>query len=111
MKTFGKQAAQGDLLVRRIKDIPEGLAPMVPEGEVYVVGHSETGHHHVLPRKDVHCFQSNDPLVSYVVVEGNVELRHLRAFDTHEALGIGPGNYEIRRQREHTPEGWRRVQD
>ena len=38
-------------------------------------------------------------------------LEHLRTFDTHETLAIPPGVYELRRQREAVPEGWRRAQD
>jgi hypothetical protein len=38
-------------------------------------------------------------------------VEHLRSFDTHESISIGPGNYEIRRQRENAPEGWRRAAD
>jgi hypothetical protein len=40
-----------------------------------------------------------------------VLLRHLRQQDTHETLKIAPGIYEVRRQREYTPEGWRRAAD
>jgi len=38
-------------------------------------------------------------------------LEHHRSFDTHEALEIKPGIYEIRRQREYTPQGFRRAAD
>ena len=38
-------------------------------------------------------------------------LEHHRSIDTHEALEIKPGIYEIRRQREYTPQGFRRVAD
>lgn len=34
-----------------------------------------------------------------------------RSFDTHESILLKGGTYEIRRQREYTPEGWRRVED
>jgi hypothetical protein len=35
----------------------------------------------------------------------------MRSFDTHETLNIPPGIYEVRRQREYVPEGWRKAQD
>ena len=38
-------------------------------------------------------------------------LEHLRSFDTHETIKLPVGTFEIRRQREYTPEGWRRVED
>lgn len=117
MRTFKNQAAQGDLFIRRIDSLPENLALMATENGNYIVAHSETGHHHAIEAKaNVKVFQTNDPLVSYLqVIEATEEmetvLEHLRNFDTHESIAIPPGNYEIRRQREYTPEGWRRVAD
>ena len=117
MKTFKNQAAQGDLLIRRIDSIPAEAKPVQAEKGNYIVAHSETGHHHVIAeRQNVTLYASNDPMVSYLqVVEATdateTVLEHLRSFDTHEAISIPPGNYEMRRQREYTPEGWRRVAD
>lgn len=114
MKQFQDQAAQGDLLIRRIGKLPDGVTEVKPEKGNYVLAHSETGHHHVVAdRPGVQVFNGGDSLVSYLTVIDQVEvtLEHLRNFDTHEALVINGGTYEIRRQREYTPEGWRRVAD
>ena len=114
MKTFDNQAAQGDVLIRRINKLPDGVKKIKPDKQGYVVAHSETGHHHVIEaKKGVGVYLGDDPLVSYLTVIDNVEttLEHLRDFDKHEAYTITGGTYEIRRQREYTPEGWRRVQD
>ena len=114
MKTFKKCAAQGDLLIRRIDKLPVGLKKMKKEKGGYIVAHSETGHHHVIEaKKGVGVYLGDDPLISYLTVIDKVEttLEHLRDFDKHEAYTIPGGTYEIRRQREYTPEGWRRVAD
>lgn len=117
MRTFQNQAAQGDLFIRRIEVLPAGLKPMAIENGAYIVAHSETGHHHVIEaRPYVTVFATDDPLVSYLqVIEATdameTVIEHLRNFDTHESIKVGPGNYEIRRQREYSPEGWRRVAD
>lgn len=117
MKTFTNCAAQGDLLIRRIDSIPPNAEKVKPDKGLFVVAHSETGHNHVIAeRPNVSLFTTGDPMVSYLQVvqaEEAVEniLEHMRSFDTHEPIKIPPGNYEIRRQREHTPEGWRRVED
>lgn len=118
MNTFKNQAAQGDLLLRRVDAIPQGLKKAAVENGVYIVAHSETGHHHVIDaRPTVEVFETADPLVSYLrVIEATEEteaviLRHMRGHDTHAPITIPPGNYELRRQREYTPEGWRRAQD
>ena len=117
MKTFKNCAAQGDLLIRRIDTIPSGAEKAESTNGNYVVAHSETGHHHVIAdRPNVTLFTSDDPMVSYLQVveatdETEVLIEHLRSFDTHESISISPGIYEIRRQREYTPEGWRKVAD
>lgn len=117
MKTFTNHAAQGDLLLRRIDALPTGLKPMATDKGVFIVAHSETGHNHVIAeRPGVTVYMGEDPMVSYLeVIEATEKvealLQHLRSHDTHEALAIPPGVYELRRQREHTPEGWRQVQD
>ena len=118
MKTFRNQAAQGDLLIRRIPALPvTGLKPLATENGNFIVAHSETGHHHVIAeRPNVQVFTSEDPMISYLQVIEATEatealMEHLRSYDTHETISITPGIYELRRQREYTPEGWRKVQD
>lgn len=117
MKTFTKCAAQGDLLIRRIEKLPEDVKPVASEKGMFVVAHSETGHNHVIAdRPNVALYTTDDPMISYLqVIEATdateTLLEHLRSYDTHETIKIAPGNYEIRRQREYTPEGWRRVED
>ena len=113
-KTFEIQAAQGDLLITRVKSLPKSAKPLKAEKGKFILAHSETGHHHtVVECHGVEFFGTDDPLVSYLRVIDNVEvtLEHERSFDTHEALLLKGGTYEIRRQREYTPQGWRRVVD
>ncbi len=112
MKTFERQAAQGDLLITKIDAIPDGLQKVVAEGGHYVVAHSETGHNHVIQQEGVDVFSAaNDPFVLYLVVDTVSEITHLRGFDTHEALRVNPGIYRINRQREYIPEGFRKAAD
>jgi hypothetical protein len=117
MKTFNKMAAQGDLMIRRIDSIPATAVTVTPENGVFVVAHSETGHNHVIEaRPNVQLLTTGDPMISYLrVIEATdateTLLEHLRGHDTHETIKIDAGDYEIRRQREYSPEGWRRVED
>lgn len=119
MKTFKNVCAQGDVMFRRVNEVPAS-ARAVPAGNGrIVVTHSETGHHHVmvLDKKKtkmpaVEMFQSADnPLLAWLKVNRPIALEHLRPHDTHEPIMFGVGVYEVRRQREHTPEGWRSVMD
>lgn len=114
MKTFNNCAAQGDILIRRIEKLPENIKSIKSENGKYIAAHSETGHNHVIiERPGVEYFSGEDPMVAYLRVIDDVEttLEHERSFDTHESLLIKGGCYEIRRQREYTPEGWRQVAD
>jgi hypothetical protein len=117
MKTFQNCAAQGDVMLRRIDRLPAGVKPATAENGVFVVAHSETGHNHVIAeRPNVRLYDSEDPFVSYLeVIEATdateALLEHLRGWDTHETIKIPAGIFEVRRQREYTPEGWRRAQD
>lgn len=111
-KQFKTQAAQGDVLLRRIDKLPEGLMPAKAEGGVFVVAHSETGHHHVVKERSAQLLiDKTNAFIAYLNVAEPCELEHLRDFDTHESLALEPGLYEVRRQVEYTPEGWRRAQD
>lgn len=117
MKTFKNMAAQGDLLIRRIDKLPDDAKKVKSENGVFVVAHSETGHNHVIAdRPNVTLYTTDNPMISYLqVVEATdateTIIEHLRSFDTHESISIPNGIFEIRRQREYTPEGWRRVED
>jgi len=103
---------QGDLMIRRIDDLPSDIKPSKPEGDVYILAHSETGHHHVIESRAAECFinKTND-FIAYLNVASEAEIRHLRDFDTHEPITLTPGVYEVRRQREYIAEGFRRVED
>jgi len=116
MKTFTKMAAQGDFVIMRVDTIPEGLQAVQPEGNHFVIAHSETGHNHVMDREHVTVLKDQntkdvDLYELFMVVKEPTEINHLRSFDTHEPILVPPGNYKVRRQREYTPEGFRRAAD
>lgn len=118
MKSFKDRCAQGDLYIRRIGSLPENAKAVAPDvNGHFVCAHSETGHSHiVVARPNVGLYTTGDPMVSYLeVIEATdaaeTLLEHLRSFDTHETIVIPPGVFEVRRQREYVPDGWRRVED
>ncbi len=130
MKTFKEQAAQGDMLIRAIDKLPDNVKESIEENGNYVLAHSETGHNHIVKKQEgVSFYQNdNDPFIAYLVIDpkkvkDNVECKHLRDHDTHETISFFTGDifkslkdkskkvFEIRRQREYTPEGFRRAQD
>lgn len=112
MRTFQNICAQGDVIIRRSDTIPETAIRIAPDGDRIIVTHSETGHHHVMEADRVELYQDADnPLIAWLRVNRPATLEHLRPHDTHEPIMFEPGIYKVRRQREYTPEGWRRVAD
>ena len=116
MKLINHIGAQGELLLIRVDSIPTGTKSVKPECGRLVVGHSETGHHHAIDLREypeVNLFDvPTDALDGYIEVGMPfADLVHMRDYDTHETLRLPEGKYQIRRQREHTIEGWRPVLD
>lgn len=117
MKTFAKTAAQGEITIRRIEALPASVKPMALELGKFIIGHSETGHHHVMDRHNKAVFESTSApegmRVLYAVLESSAELVHERGHDTHETISFEPGIYEFRLGREYDPyaELARRVAD
>lgn len=120
MKTAVDRIAQGDVLFRRVEKVPTGAVKAKRNGAL-VVAHSETGHHHVVAQDNVTMYDvPGNPLVAYLQLDGacepggGIDVVHQRPWDTHQPvrlLGKTGDVFEIRRQREWAPEGWRRVQD
>ena len=103
--------AQGDLIIRRVKKLPPEAKPEERKSRL-VLAHSETGHHHAIDEDGCVRYSYKDPLVCYLRIDAeHADLVHHRPFDTHETIRLLKGTYEVRRQREWTPEGWRRVED
>ena len=120
-RTFKNICAQGDILIRRVADavIPQDAKKVELEEGNLIVTHSETGHHHAFcdvktrgSKPAVELFQLPDDIMEcLLVVNEPSTLEHLRSFDTHEPIAFDQGTYKVTRQREYTPEGWRRVED
>ncbi len=109
-----KQAAQGDMLIERVSELPKDVLKLKDENGKFVLAHSETGHNHVVKKAPgIEFYQSaNDNFTCWLVVNNTKCLvEHERSFDTHKSLGLKDGIYRIRRQREYIPEGFRRAAD
>ena len=113
MKTVtNRPVAQGDMLIIPIRTIPANAKAATPEGAHFILAHSETGHHHVIERAKAEVFEAaDDAFVAYVKALAPADITHQRPHDTHETVQLAPGNYEIRRQREYMPEGFRKAAD
>ena len=107
--TFKKIAAQGEITIVRIGDVPENKkingTPLTPENGKFIIGHSETGHHHVLERSAgaivtvVDKAPEGMKILHAILTEAN-SLVHERGHDTHETIDLAAGEYEFRIARE-----------
>lgn len=130
MFSSGKPVAQGEVLIWMKKFAPKtvlnGLAklknlkPMKVEKGGYILGHSETGHDHVLLAVRTKMAISevaqaliesaNDSFVEFKLNEP-CKIVHLRGFDTHKTVVLPPGEYIRGLREEQTVQGWVRVAD
>jgi hypothetical protein len=102
---------QGDLCIIPVDGIPDGLMEAQPTDGQHIVAHSETGHHHVVAARAAKLYVATAMLAYLRVQAEHVDLRHLRPHDTHEDIRLPKGDYQLLRQREGAPEGWRQVAD
>ena len=96
MRTFTKTAAQGEVNITLIEAIPSGLSEFKPEGDFYIIGHSESGNHHVLERAPVDIFIGEKThagmQVLYATVKEPTKVRQLRDGSPHGAIDLNKGD-------------------
>lgn len=103
---------QGDVLLVPVTSVPEDTTPVPREDGRVILAHGEvTGHAHAITEDSVTLVTSEEAedLRTWLLVETEepVILKH----EEHDHLPIPPGAYEVRRQREYTPEAIRFVAD
>jgi hypothetical protein len=112
MKEFKRVGAQGEITIRRIGDLPkrghlklpQGYTAVHPNDGKFIIGHSETGHHHVIDADGAVVGVMDKPpagmRVLYMILNNPLAVTHLRAHDTHETITADTGIYEARIARE-----------
>jgi hypothetical protein len=101
-----KTAAQGEITILRVHGGGCGEGKTLPlERGKLVIGHSETGHNHVLEHVRGATVTVLDTApegmkILYAILAEPNTLIHLRDHDTHEPIALEPGEYEIRIARE-----------
>lgn len=126
----GRPVAQGEVLIWMKKYAPESvlrtleglknMQEMKLENGQMILGHSETGHHHVLEpvrakitidkAAQALIDSANDTFIELTLHE-DCKLVHLRGHDTHGSFVFPAGEYIRGLREEQTPAGWVRVQD
>jgi hypothetical protein len=100
---FEKIAAQGELTITKLAHAPKQIGNIIaPVNGKLIVGHSETGHHHVVDA-DCAVLTRVDEFTAYLDVKKPTQIDHLREHDTHPSIALQPGMYEFRTGREFDP--------
>lgn len=74
----------------------------VSEHNIFIVGHSESGHHHVLESKTkFNVIEDKNNL--FLELFGDAKLVHKKTIDKHRTLVVKPGIYQVRRKQEYDP--------
>ena len=96
---------QGDVLLRKINQLPKGKRTKRISGEV--LEGEATGHiHRIRELEQAEVLEIGNGLFVSVGEDG-VSLVH----EEHKTIELPPGDYEITRQREYSPEAIRNVAD
>lgn len=93
---LNKAIRHGEVLMIPVTNIPED-AVEVYDGKEFVVGHSETGHHHIVTGS-VTAFKGAD---TFLRVNSASILKHVKTFDVHETKDVSEGVYLVRGKNEY----------
>jgi len=72
--------------------------------KTYIVGHSETGHHHVLESEtEFEVMTDAEKKELYLRLFEPAKLVHQKSYDAHRTLNIPAGTYKVIRKTEYDP--------
>lgn len=101
----------GENAIIKINELPAGAKPAVKSDanwlkSGYIIGHSETGHHHVLEATEklnsgFDIYTNANEIFFKVFNEAKVV--HKKSFDIHEPVVIEQGIYKVIRKSEYDP--------
>ena len=97
MRKFKTPAAQGEVNFEIISKLPEGLSPMKSEGGNFILGHSESGNHHVLLERDVQVFETSEKTpdgmaVLYALVKNPTTALQIGGATPHGEIAFNEGD-------------------
>ena len=93
-----KAVRHGEVLLVPVDKIPKGVGV---KHTSFIVGHSETGHHHVLESKTE--FDVYDKAMLYIQLFQPADLVHQKSVNAHKTLTVPKGIYKIIHKQEYSP--------
>lgn len=98
MKLTIKAVRHGEVLLVPVDKVPRGRGAKHTN---FIVGHSETGHHHVLESQTE--FDVWDKTMLYIRLFEPANLVHQKTVNKHKTLTIPAGTYKIVHKQEYNP--------
>lgn len=94
----------GEILLLPVSSVPEGAVEKVTE---CIVGHSETGHHHVLESDSAFAqiITANGDM--FVDLDAPTPLRHRKECQQHRELSVPAGSWRVIRKTEFDTRSFR----
>lgn len=89
----------GEIILTPVSKAPKGK---VEQHKKFIVGHSETGHHHIL-KSDVDFGVVFDKLEVYLLLNRKATLTHKKTIDKHRDIVVEPGVYKVGHKIEYNP--------
>lgn len=97
-KTMSNIFRHGEILLVPVSKLPKGK---VSKHKEFIVGHSETSHHHVLESETK--FDVLDKAQLYIRLFQPAKLTHKKSVDFHRTLDIPAGDYKVIPKQEYNP--------
>ncbi len=87
---------------KKVDKLPKGK---ITKHKIYIAGHSETGHNHVLESEVEFNVIEPENLGDNLFIEllAPAKVVHKKSFDIHETKTLEPGIYEITHKVEYNP--------
>lgn len=88
----------GEICFTPVEGTAEGK---VSTHKMYIAGHSETGHHHMLESKVE--FDVIEGVERHILIRAVAKLWHKKSHDIHETRTLAPGLYKVTLKSEYDP--------
>lgn len=102
-----KMLRHGELLVMPLDELPKNVEQIF-KGKEYIVGHSETGHHHIAVADKPKAITVYRPVGAdsadlYLRVTSASKIVHKKSYDRHQDIDLPEGVYLVRSKSEYDP--------
>lgn len=95
-----KSIEHGEIWLQPVEKLPKGNKS---QHKLFIFGHSETGHHHVLESKTKFDVIEDSLKDLYLELWAGGQLIHQKHVDKHNTLTVAPGKYKVIYKQQYNP--------